>query len=231
MKKIVSLILTVLLLCSVASIAVSAIDENVGKNRPVNIYEIKTAPVIDGKVGDKEYYSIFTWPGDSVAQGRGDYIKNLEASAYMCYDADYLYYAVVTECDDPHVAFADNDAQHWIFNAHHLMTTIIPDVPTKEIYPTADKFDWGVIFNGGYCYEWTLIFDSKTKKAVMADHFSALSAEKNVKYAASSEKGFDTYEIAIPWTSMKSKIQPTALTAKEGTVFGFDFTLGLTDIG
>ncbi len=236
MKKMVSIALTALILCCLFAVTASAeiTDPNLGDNRIVNIYEIATAPKIDGAVEEGEYgQPIAVWPTDSIMQSKGDYAENIDVNIYMCYDAEYLYYAVVTECDEPHVAFVEGE--HYIFNAHHIMSLILPDDPTKTnedgtyVYPSAEQYDWGAFYNAGYCYEWTMIYNSKKNAPESADHFGDITA--SAKISSSSANGQDTYEIAIPWSSMKSKVQPNALKGEDGTIFGFDCALGLTDVG
>ncbi len=237
MKKFLSLVLAALVSACVFSVAASAdLDPDQGDNRIVNIYELENSPVIDGTVDEGEYGDpIAVWPTDSIMQSKGDYAESIDVAIYMCYDANYLYYAVVTECDEPHVAF--NEGEHYIFNAHHLMSCIIPDDPTRLddndefVYPCADDYDWGVYYNAGYCYEWTMIHNSKTDALQTADHFGTLTATAGVKCASASKNGQDIYEIAIPWTAMYSKTQPNPLIGEDGTVFGFDCDIGLTDVG
>lgn len=237
MKKIVSLALAILMVACLASVFASAdVDPEIGVNRAVSIYETETAPVVDGVVNEGEYGDpIAVWPTDSIMQYKGDYAKNIDVKIYMCYDAENLYYAVVTECDDPHIAY--NEGDHYIFNAHHVMSMILPDDPLREnedgsfVYPDASGYDWGVLNAGGFCYEWTMIFNSKTNAPEADNHFLGLTKEAGVKFSTSSANGYDTYEIVIPWTAMKSTAQPEALKGEDGTVFGFDCDLGLTDYG
>lgn len=236
MKTSISMTLMAIILCFVFAVTASAeiTDPNLGNNRIVNIYEIASAPKIDGKVEEGEYgQAIAIWPTDTIMQAKGDYAESIDVNIYMCYDAEYLYYAVVTECDEPHVAF--NEGEHYIFNAHHIMSLILPDDPTKTkedgtfVYPNDEDYDWNELYNAGYCYEWTMIYNSKKNAPEAADHFGEIT--KKAKISSSSANGQDTYEIAIPWSEMKSKVQTTPLKGEDGTVFGFDCTLGLTDVG
>ncbi len=237
MKKIISLVLAALLAACIVSVVASAeLDPDLGDNRIVNIFETETAPVIDGIVNEGEYGSpIAVWPTDSIMQSLGDYAENIDVAIYMTYDADNLYYAVVTECDEPHVAYYEGE--HWIFNAHHVMSCIIPDDPTRlndndeYVYPNAEGYDWSQLYTNGYCYEWTMIHNSKTDATELADHFLTLSQTAGVKCETSSANGQDVYEISIPWSAMVSKVQTNPLKGEEGTVFGFDCIIGLTDIG
>ncbi len=235
MKKISALILVFLLVAaSVSTLVVNVSAEN-ADNREFTVYRVETAPTIDGVIEEGEYPLLTSWPDDQQMSNRGDYVNNISAYIYMCYDEDYLYYAVKTECDSPHVAMMDNDAKHWVFNAHHLMTLIIPDDPTNGIYPDGSA-GWADLYNGGFCYEWTMIYTSEATpshgegEAFATDHFGNLIAGNLATYACGSDGDYDMYEIKIPWSSMKSSKQTTPLIGEEGTVFGIDLTIGLTDI-
>ncbi len=236
MKKTLSLITAVIMVVACfASLAINVSAEDVD-NREFTVYMVTTAPVVDGVIGADEYPLVTSWPADTDMFARGDYVKSIEAYFYMCYDADYLYYAVKTECDAPHVAMMDNDNQHYVFNAHHLMSLIIPDDPTKDIYPDSSA-TWSDLYNGGFCYEWTMIYTSEAvtggheaNEAFATDHFSNLIAGGNASYACGNDGDWDTYEIRIPWGVMSSAKQATPLTGTEGTVFGMDFSIGLTNV-
>ena len=66
-------------------------------------------------------------PADTCMQSLGDYAKNMPVSIYMCYDADYIYYAVVAKCDFPHVAY-DEGEHHAIRRSYHsYVHEIIPE--------------------------------------------------------------------------------------------------------
>ena len=240
MKKTVSLVLAIIMAACLASVIVSAdVDPEIGINRLVSIYEAETAPIVDGVVTDGEYGEpIGVWPADTIMQSLGDYAKNMPVSIYMCYDADYIYYAVVAKCDIPHVAY--DEGEHHAYGAHHLMSMIIPDDPTRMnddesyVYPDASGYNWGAVWGSGACYEWCSIFDSKKNEAAVYDYFLAMSSENGFRHAAkaaAADGENDVYEVAIPWSAMKSKVQPEALSGVDGTVFGFDCDLGLTDYG
>lgn len=240
MKKTVSLVLAIIIAACLASVIVSAdVDPEIGINRLVSIYEAETAPIVDGVVTDGEYGEpIGVWLADTIMQSLGDYAKNMPVSIYMCYDADYIYYAVVAKCDFPHVAY--DEGEHHAYGAHHLMSMIIPDDPTRMnddesyVYPDASGYNWGAVWGSGACYEWCSIFDSKKNEAAVYDYFLAMSSENGFRHAAkaaAADGENDVYEVAIPWSAMKSKVQPEALSGVDGTVFGFDCDLGLTDIG
>lgn len=235
MKKALSAIVALVMLFS--CFAVFAVSAEEGNNREFIIYKVSTPPTIDGVIEDGEYPLVTAWPDDTEMPHRGDYVANIEAYFYMCYDDEYIYYAVKTECDDPHIAVMDNGNKRYIFNAHHIMTLIIPDDPSKDIYPGADEYDWTTIYNGGYCYEWTMIYTSDAVTGVheanmpfYSDHFGNLISGNKATYATKNADGWDYYEVKIPWSSMSSAKQSTPLTAEEGTIFGFDFSIGLTNV-
>ncbi len=235
MKKTLALVVAlVMVFAAVASFCASAEEGYV--NREFTIYETDTAPVIDGVIEDGEYYLVSFWPADIEMVSVGDYVDNIEAYLYMCYDENNLYYAVKTECDAPHVALMDNNNQKWIFNAHHVMTLIIPDDPTKEAYPyTADKCDWSSLYNGNFCFEWSMIYSSEevagahgANESFATNHFMDILS--SATYKCGSADGWDCYEVSIPWTALKNSYNPDGLTGAEGEVFGFDFNIGLSSI-
>ena len=149
MKKTLALVVAlVMVFAAVASFGASAEEGYI--NREFSIYEIDTAPTIDGVINDGEYHLVSFWPADIEMKSVGDFVDNIEAYFYMCYDKDNLYYAIKTQCEE-HVAMMDNANNHFIFNAHHVMTLIVPDDPTKADYPyEADKCDWSSLYNGNY---------------------------------------------------------------------------------
>ncbi|MBP5255891.1 MAG: hypothetical protein J6Z80_02430 [Clostridia bacterium] len=241
MKKLLALVLALAMLISAATVLVSAEEEDEIVNREVKIYEADKAPTLDGKIEDDEYKLVSEWPlDDDVIVSRGDYAKNIKAYFYMCYDADYLYYAVKTECEEPHVAVMDNDNNRFVFNAHYLMTLIIPDDPTrvdeetgKNIYP-GQEAGWGDLNNGGYAYEWSTIYPSETVGSTtegtpfVTDHFLNMSSQ--LQFSTGSADGYDYYEMAIPWSALKNKYNPDGVKVEKGSVFGFDCTVGLTNV-
>ncbi len=241
MKKLLALVLALAMVLSAATVLVSAEDEDDIVNREIKIYEADKAPTLDGKIEDDEYKLVSEWPlDDDFIVSRGDYAKNIKAYFYMCYDADYLYYAVKTECEEPHVAVMDNEHKRYVFNAHYLMSLIIPDDPTrvdeetgKNIYP-GQEADWSALANGGYAYEWTTIYPSETVGSTtegspfVTDHFLNMSSQ--LQFSTGSADGYDYYEMAIPWTALKNKYNPDGVKVEKGSVFGFDCTVGLTNV-
>ena len=241
MKKLLALVLALAMLISAATVLVSADDEDEIVNREVKIYEADKAPTLDGKIEDDEYKLISEWPlDDDVIVSRGDYAKNIKAYFYMCYDADNLYYAVKTECEEPHIAVMDNNNKRYVFNAHYLMTLIIPDDPTrvneetgKNIYP-GQEAGWSDLANGGYAYEWSTIFPSETVGSTTegvpfaTDHF--LNMVSQMQFCTGHADGYDYYEMSIPWSALKNKYNPDGVKVEKGSVFGFDCTVGLTNV-
>ena len=130
MKKLIALLIALAVMLSALTVLVSADDEEYVE-RELTIYEIETAPKIDGVIEDGEYHLVSSWPLDKDEFiSRGDYIQTIEVEYYMCYDENNLYFAVKAQCDGEHVARMDKSPKY-IFNAHHLMTLIIPDDPTR----------------------------------------------------------------------------------------------------
>ena len=234
MKKTLALVVAlVMVFAAVASFGASAEDGYL--NREFTIYEIDTAPTIDGVIEDGEYHLVSFWPADIEMKSVGDYVDNIEAYLYMCYDENNLYYAVKTECDAPHVAMMDNSSNHFIFNAHHVMTLIVPDDPTKADYPyEADKCDWSSLYNGNYGFEWSMIFSSEEVAGAHGANESFATAHfigvPSTNYKCGSADGWDCYEMAIPWSALKNNYNPNGLTGAKGEVFGFDFNIGLSNI-
>ncbi len=127
----------------------------------------------------------------------------------------------------------------YVFNAHHLMTLIIPDDPTRvkedgsSVYP-GQEATWSDLNSGNYAYEFTTIFSSEAtgnhdaNVPFATNHF--MDMKSKMTFCTAHTDGYDIYEIAMPWSAMTNSQNTTALTPTEGTVFGFDSTLGLTDI-
>ncbi len=206
------------------------------QSKKLNIYEIQTPPTLDGVVKNGEYHTPIAV--NSSAGGLnfyGSQARRANAKVYMCYDSQNLYLAVVCDCIAPHVAFSEGE--HYIFNAHHLTCCIVPDDPKAKnehgdyIYPDESGFNFVDFTNKKYCFEWTVIYGSKSKKSEALDHFGDLVSSEIVSYAASSANGKDTYEVCIPWQALTNSYAASTLSGEKGSVFGFDFTLGLTDIG
>ncbi|NLN55750.1 MAG: hypothetical protein GX148_05555 [Clostridiales bacterium] len=243
MKKSLSvLVVLVMLFACFASFTATASadpDPAIGDLRELTIYKVSEAPTLDGVIEDDEYPLVTSWPDDDLMTFRGDYATNMDIFVYMCYDDEYVYYAIKAECDSPHVAYVEGE--HYIFNAHSLMTVLIPDDPSNEIYPDSSA-TWTDLYNGGFCYEWTLAIqdiehggDGTT--VLKSDHFGTMTSQSGFEYACQNivgegtDKDWDVYEMRIPWASMYSSKQTTALTGTEGTIFGMDFTVLLTDYG
>ena len=145
MKKLIALLIALAVMLSALTVLVSADGEEEYVERELTIYEIETAPTIDGVIADGEYHLVSSWPLDKDEFiSRGDYVQNIDVEYYMCYDENNLYFAVKTVCDGDHVAVMDNDNKRYVFNAHYLMTLIIPDDPArvddagKDVYEAAE---------------------------------------------------------------------------------------------
>ncbi|MDL2287079.1 hypothetical protein LJB90_00750 [Eubacteriales bacterium OttesenSCG-928-G02] len=244
MKKILTLTLVLVMLFALA-VPTMVSAEN---NPEITIYKVSKAPVIDGTISKGEYQLIDRYPDLKAiaAHGYGEILdanpNSYSAEFYACYTDDAVYIAVKSECDE-HVAYMDNDAQHYIFNAHHAMTMIIPDDPRKDAYkPTAaDGFwTWSDYASAPLkMHEWTIIADSRPEKNgandisthVIPAITGAIDAFAGFEYKVKSTGGFDYYEMKIPFAAFKSDVQTEALTSKTGTIFGLGIAVGLNDVG
>ncbi|MBP5238759.1 MAG: hypothetical protein ILO64_07240, partial [Clostridia bacterium] len=86
MKKLIALLIALAVMLSALTVLVSADDEEYVE-RELTIYEIETAPTIDGVIADGEYHLVSSWPLDKDEFiSRGDYVQNIDVEYYMCYD-------------------------------------------------------------------------------------------------------------------------------------------------
>ncbi len=232
MKKLLSIILMLTLL---VGLTVSIPLESSAEGTIVLIYESETAPVVDGSV-DAAYRQIATSSNDptgNIVRNEGctvdDYME-----VYACWNGDSLYLLLKVTCNDPHVAYMDNASEHFIFNAHYLMTALCPDNPYKDIYK-GDQEDgtwtWGGLYTAQLVYEWTIINPSQDSESDIADHFLSMSSTEGFEYKVVTDGGFDYYEQKIPLESLKTGKVANGVPAEVGSLFGFAFLVGLSDFG
>ncbi len=201
----------------------------------VNIYESATDPVIDGAIdegvyrfvcatGDDPTENLKTWEGCTV---------NDDMEFWACWKGDFLYVAVKVACDDPHVAYMD-DSEHYIFNAHHMMTCMIPGDPYQDAYLGDNEdgtWSWEALSKSNYAWEWTIINPSQESKADIDNHFNAMSKQPGYEFKVVTANGFDIYEQKIPLSMITNSITPGGIKPQIGSLFGFGFQIGLTDWG
>lgn len=231
MKRTLLFILSAALIIALCCVFPAAADK-----KSVLIYETDRAPVIDGVLDD--LYSEFI-VADSVVSEENfvlsapDTIRD-ESKLYACWDSNYLYVFAKIACNGTHVAYMDNETEHFIFNAHYLMTAICPDEPTdKKYFGAADTlggWEWSPLYTANYMYEWTVIKDSRNGNNVISDHFGSVSTKSGFEFCVTSENGFDCYEQKIPLAQLSTSASK-GVTPKVGSVFGYGFAAGLTDVG
>ena len=227
MKKMLVTILSLVMVFSAFAVLASADDAL----SALEIPKLKAAPTIDGVLDEGEYYLIGSLEDGTLRIN--DSTQEPEAEFYAGWTDTDFYYAIKVACNEPHVAYAEGD--HHIFNAHHVMSALIPDDPTKDIYVGSEegnRWKWADVYSGNYVFEWTTILNSKTNSVEMSDHFLSMTTAAGTQMVASSADGYDVYEFKIPFDVCKTeKNGNVALKAESGTSFGLDFTIGLDDVG
>ena len=81
---------------------------------------------------------------------------------YAGWDDEYFYFAVRVSCRAPHSSYQDDEAGHYIFNGHSLMTALVPEDPAADKYrpSNGEYWLWQEAYDAGVCFEWTTILDS-----------------------------------------------------------------------
>lgn len=229
MKKIIIFLFVIFVIIPLFSINAAA------ETDATSIYKTAVAPVIDGELDDCYRLvsdSTFNFKLFTVKTKPG--VKN-DVEFYACWDNDFLYIFVRAVCNEPHVAYMDNATEHYIFNAHYMMTAICPDDPTKSVYTgTADDkggWAWGALSSAKHMYEWTIIEDSRNGNNVISEHFNFINSKAGFEYDVRSADGFDCYEQKIPLKLLNTPQAPNGVKMAEGEVFGFGFAIGFTDVG
>ncbi len=205
----------------------------------VNIYESATDPVIDGVIdsgvyrfvcatGDDPTGNLKTWEGCTV---------NDDMELWACWKGDFLYVAVKVACDDPHVAYDSwtvSKQEHYIFNAHHMMTCIVPGDPYQETYKGDNEdgtWSWVALSEANYVWEWTIINPSQESDTDICDHFRNMSAQEGYEFKVVTADKFDIYEQKIPLSKVVNSVTAGGIKAEVGSLFGFGFQMGLSDWG
>lgn len=228
MKKLFALLCVLVFFVPILCVHASAAE-------PITIWKTANSPKIDCVLDDS--YQLIA---DSQKNPKLFEIKNKQnvknhVQIYACWDKEYLYLYVKADCNDPHIAYQDDAAKHWIFNAHYVMMAICPDDSTKEIYKgTNDEkggWDWGTLYSKNYLYEWTTIYDSKQNEKKRADHFGNLGSKTGYEYESKSEKGYDIYEQKIPLKQLTTSVVTNGLKPAVGSVFGLGISVGFVDVG
>ena len=232
MKKLLSILITLTLVLGLT--AAFAFESSAAGI--VSIYEAAKDPVVDGVI-DSEGYRLVCKTGDDLT----GYLKTWEGCTvddsmelWACWKGDFLYIAIKVVCNGEHVAYMDNAGEHFIFNAHHLMTCVCPDDPYKDCYVGDNEdgsWSWGGLYNKQFIYEWTIINPSQATDSDIADHFCGMSGLEGFEYKVVTDGGYDVYEQKIPLSKMTTSEAPNGVKGQVGSLFGFGFQLGLTDWG
>ncbi len=232
MKKLLSILITLTLVLGLT--AAFAFESSAAGI--VSIYESTADPVIDGvieediyrfvcKTGNDPAGNIVTWPDCRVDD---------TMELWACWKGDFLYLAVKVVCNGEHIAYMDNASEHFIFNAHYMMTCLCPDDPYKDEY-TGDNEDgswsWTALYNAGHVYEWTMINPSQETTSDIDNHFRDMSAKQGFEYKVSTADGFDIYEQKIPLSQVTTNAAPSGIKGQIGSLFGFGFSIGLSNHG
>ncbi len=229
MKKSIGIILTLVLTISVAA-AISV--ETVALQDVVNVYECETAPVVDGTLDDSYRFVANSYDGQGYFVLFDGCSVDDHCDFYACWRGDYLYVFVKAVCNGTHSAFVKDD--HHIYNAHYMMSALLPDNPYKDVYVGSGEngtWGWGELYSAGHCYEWTIINPSQETDSDREDHFKNMTALEGYEFACKSAGGYDYYEQKIPLSKVSNSIVPNGISGTPGTMFGFGFCIGLTDVG
>ncbi|MBQ3597884.1 MAG: hypothetical protein II987_01325 [Clostridia bacterium] len=232
MKKLLSILITLTLVLGLT--AAFAFESSAAGI--VSIYEAAKDPVVDGVV-DSEGYRLVCKTGDDPT----GYLNTWEGCTvddtmelWACWKGDFLYIAIKVVCNGEHVAYMNNASEHFIFNAHHLMTCICPDDPYKDCYVGDNEdgsWSWGGLYNKQFIYEWTIINPSQETESDIADHFCGMSGLEGFEYKVVTDGGYDVYEQKIPLSKMTTSEAPNGVKGQVGSLFGFGFQIGLSDYG
>ncbi|OGO87516.1 MAG: hypothetical protein A2Y15_07610 [Clostridiales bacterium GWF2_36_10] len=229
MKKIIIFLSILVILVPMFGISTLAASDT------LTVMKTAVAPIIDGEL-DESYKLIADSKEDVLIFEVETMTTGLkkQVQVYACWDNDYLYILVKADCNEPHVAYMDNAAEHWIFNAHYLMTAICPEDPTLEKYTGTGEdggWSWGDLYAAQYMYEYTMIKDSKTGDNVIDNHFNSISTKAAYAYDIKSEGGYDCYEQKIPLEQLTTPAVANGVKPEEGSVLGVGFALGFSDVG
>lgn len=224
MKKLMFFVLAVVM---IATFAISASAVDYGK---VEINKVTTAPTIDGAVSANEYPTVIKY---DASKTYWNYKSDAEAAdydvvLYMGWDAEYFYTAVTAKATTArtHTGVMPSGDRPYIFDRRHVMSAVVAGDPSDTKYQPADgaSWPWGDAYNSGYGNEWTITANPDGTNGV-GDHFGSVGTKIEYKVTVSSN-GTEVYEQKIPWTAFTGG----TITAAEGTVFGYAFTLACEEV-
>ena len=147
---------------------------------------------------------------------------------YATYDNSFFYLAVVATCSPEHVALHEDSSELYIFNAHHVMTSMLPDDPAQDKYLADDggtEWDWSEAHAAGFANEWTIIRNSDYDELDYSNHFGEVALDENYQYEVACAGGYDIYEQRIPWSAIGKD------ACAVGDIVGLALQVGLSDMG
>lgn len=196
----------------------------------------KTAPVVDGVIGNGEYATVIKyditkeyWSADST-----DGAEAYNATLYITWDEQYLYTAVEIGAGRPRTYGNTDYLQNrpYIFDRRHVMSAIILGDPDEDRYKPnsaqadtdADDplaWDWGAASNSKLGTEWTTTAQPDGSN-ISADHFGSLTKSEGYEFiVAVSKLNSEIYEQRIPWSALNDA---ASFTATAGANIGYAFS-------
>ncbi len=199
----------------------------------IDVPRCAAAPEIDGIIGPDEYVCLRSYAsgGLTLLSGSG---RQPTPRFYAGWDDEYFYFAVRVSCQAPHSSYQDDEAGHYIFNGHSLMTALVPEDPAADKYrpSNGEYWLWQEAYDAGVCFEWTTILDSRTrygrdrKPFPVADRGRGLPRRLHERGRTAS-----TCTMRIAFSAFSTEYAGAAFEAQSGAVFGLDFNAGLSDVG
>ncbi|MBQ6906636.1 MAG: hypothetical protein IJN75_06420 [Clostridia bacterium] len=224
MKKLMFFVLAVVM---VATFVVSASAVDYGT---VEINKVTTAPTIDGAVSENEYPTVIKYDSSKTYWNykSDEDAANYDVVLYIGWDAENLYTAVTAKAttERTHTGVMPSSDRPYIFDRRHVMSAVVAGNPTDTKYQPADgqSWPWGDAYNSGYGNEWTITANPDGENG-KADHFGSVTGSIEYKVTVATN-GTEVYEQKIPWTAFTGG----TITAAEGTVFGYAFTLACEEV-
>ncbi len=242
MKKLLSIILSMLMTISMFSLCAAAEEETETEhakttatviNPEIDIYKVTTAPKRDGVVSPGEYGDKIHTTYEAGKEGEFDYNynkpKNVDADFYACWDDRGLYLAWVVRTD--HHKAPKAGAEMWLWNCIQF-----------EICDRDPRLDDRVV-SGWSIAVGTDAQAGKNLKAVQTQHQTFLKTNMwQFTGKRDDAANTTTYEMMVPWTSLNTisvsgygEISPdtTGFAAlggkpKEGMVIGLSYSVNDT---
>ncbi|MDD6312415.1 MAG: hypothetical protein PUB08_02940 [Firmicutes bacterium] len=174
-RRLLAFAIVVVLMLSVVALPTSAAAE-------MKIYRLATAPVLDGAIGEGEYYLLAdnsTYNFGIADNSEGDMAK-ADKKIYAGYDDNYLYLAAAVTCEthiNEWVFVADGGENDYdIYDGHSAMigiTSVNPATDADCIATlTNSEWTWSDAFKSAIGREFTIAQTSDTGIQLSGVHFS-----------------------------------------------------------